>query len=518
MKARIILMLIVIGLPFAGRGQYFQYSQYNYTDARVNPGLVASSDYASAGFIFRNQNTGSSDINMKTSMLSLAYPFLSRKNGNRWSGVGLSLMDDRSGGIFSLQEASLMYAINVFLSRFQSLSLGFKALYQRRSVNVNGLFTGSQFIHERGFDPSLFNGENFGLLASDFVTFSSGLYWQQQDRMERKTAYLGVSFFDFNRPDDSFSGIDHQLSTTIVGSGGINVYRQDNISLMPEFLFTRSASRNVLNIGATTSYEVRPYPNQIAGRVDLITRYVPGRSGIVGVQFHKEQFSIGFSYDIPIGRRNPGNTGAFEFALQIRRIVDPYSKRKVARRKPVPTPGQSGEKNLVAEKEIEGAKTSMRPKATNDSDGNEPIEDKNLRTSLKQKADSVMLRARVGPVSHEPYIIEKTTLRFGFEFNSAKLDEASMRYLDDLSAALRENALMKVRLIGHTDNIGSQAFNQRLSKHRAEVIRQYLVDKGVDAGRIEAEGKGLSEPLNGNETEAERALNRRVEFVIYYKE
>src|SRR3546814_13711317 len=112
--------------------------QYNCTGQRVNPATVSSSDYASLGFSYRNQGTAA-DIHVNSSTASASYPFFN-SNGKRWSGVGLSLMDDRSGGIFSVQEASLSYAINVFLSRLQFLSLGVKGLYQQRRVDLNGLY------------------------------------------------------------------------------------------------------------------------------------------------------------------------------------------------------------------------------------------------------------------------------------------------------------------------------------------------------------------------------------------
>jgi outer membrane protein OmpA-like peptidoglycan-associated protein len=77
---------------------------------------------------------------------------------------------------------------------------------------------------------------------------------------------------------------------------------------------------------------------------------------------------------------------------------------------------------------------------------------------------------------------------------------------------------MKVKLTGHTDNVGSAGFNMRLSLYRANVVREYLIEKGVEPPRIETRGKGLTEPLNENKTEAERGLNRRVELLIYYQE
>jgi outer membrane protein OmpA-like peptidoglycan-associated protein len=137
---------------------------------------------------------------------------------------------------------------------------------------------------------------------------------------------------------------------------------------------------------------------------------------------------------------------------------------------------------------------------------------------LRHKGDSVIADAKAGPVTHEPYVIEKTVLHFNFEFNSSDLDDASRKYLNDLSVALNENMHMKVKLTGHTDNVGSPGFNMRLSFYRANVVAQYLIEKGVRPSRIETQGKGLTEPLNENRSEAERALNRRVELLIYYQE
>jgi type IX secretion system PorP/SprF family membrane protein len=512
---KIVLILLFCLLPLFGIGQYFQFSQYNVTSQRVNPASVASSDFMSADLIYRDQNTAG-DVRLKSSMISAAYPLLSRKNGMRWSGIGISLMDDRSGGLFTVQEASLSYALNVFLNRYQSLSLGFKGLYQQRRFNLSGLFTESQYIHDRGFDESLFNGENFGLLRSDFTTFSTGLFWQQNSRKGTRIAYWGVSIFDLNKPDDSFSGTANQLHSTWVATAGFRIYEQQNISIMPELLLTHSTSKNVLNIGAVTSYEIKGNSRQASGKIDLITKYVPGRSGIFGIQFHREKFSVGFSYDFPVFNKNPGNTGALEVGLQIRRLVDPPLRKRVARnQKPV-----NRNKSSVAKTVTPGKtkKIDSRSVVKEDSVTDKKATEPDMGTTLLMKRDSVIAQAKAGKVSQEPFVIEKTILRFSFEFNSTSLDDHSTKYLDGLSRALAENSHMKISLTGHTDNVGSPPFNMRLSLVRANALREYLVKKGVAPSRIVTEGKGLTAPLNDNRTEGDRALNRRVELTIFYEE
>jgi OOP family OmpA-OmpF porin len=68
--------------------------------------------------------------------------------------------------------------------------------------------------------------------------------------------------------------------------------------------------------------------------------------------------------------------------------------------------------------------------------------------------------------------------------------------------------------IGHTDNIGSKEYNQKLSVRRAEAVKAYLVSKGIEPNRIYTEGKGLTQPIADNRTAAGRAKNRRVEIEV----
>jgi outer membrane protein OmpA-like peptidoglycan-associated protein len=121
-----------------------------------------------------------------------------------------------------------------------------------------------------------------------------------------------------------------------------------------------------------------------------------------------------------------------------------------------------------------------------------------------------------GKFRHEPLILEKATLDFTFGFNSAEVNDQTARYLHDLAEALRDNPELRLRLVGHTDNIGSDKFNIKLSFSRAQKIKDYLVANGIGSSRIFVEGKGMREPLNDNSTKEKRALNRRVELTILY--
>lgn len=90
----------------------------------------------------------------------------------------------------------------------------------------------------------------------------------------------------------------------------------------------------------------------------------------------------------------------------------------------------------------------------------------------------------------------------------------SEQALDELARFMKQHPGVEVRITGHTDNVGSDRDNQILSEGRANAVRDALVERGVAAKRIAAEGKGESEPIADNATEEGRAKNRRVEFTI----
>jgi OOP family OmpA-OmpF porin len=86
--------------------------------------------------------------------------------------------------------------------------------------------------------------------------------------------------------------------------------------------------------------------------------------------------------------------------------------------------------------------------------------------------------------------------------------------LDRLVAFMNENKDKRANLSGHTDNIGTDAYNMGLSDRRWESVKTYVVSKGIDGGRISGEGFGESKPIADNKTAEGRAKNRRVEIKV----
>jgi outer membrane protein OmpA-like peptidoglycan-associated protein len=136
-----------------------------------------------------------------------------------------------------------------------------------------------------------------------------------------------------------------------------------------------------------------------------------------------------------------------------------------------------------------------------------------------QDKKTAMERATMGSgvqVSQTPDNQLKLNIPSDISFDTGRADiKPNMRpILDQFASGLSSQPNTEVRIIGHTDNTGSDAVNDPLSVQRAQAARQYLAARGVDPNRIVIAGRGEREPIADNRTEAGRAQNRRVEIFL----
>ncbi|MFT5587896.1 MAG: OOP family OmpA-OmpF porin [Bradyrhizobium sp.] len=101
-----------------------------------------------------------------------------------------------------------------------------------------------------------------------------------------------------------------------------------------------------------------------------------------------------------------------------------------------------------------------------------------------------------------------------FDFDKSVLKPDGKAKLDDLASKLQGMNLEVIIAVGHTDSVGSDAYNQKLSVRRSEAVKAYLVSKGIEANRVYTEGKGEKQPVADNKSAAGRAKNRRVEIEV----
>ena len=101
-----------------------------------------------------------------------------------------------------------------------------------------------------------------------------------------------------------------------------------------------------------------------------------------------------------------------------------------------------------------------------------------------------------------------------FDFDKSVLKPEGKAKLDDLVSKVKGINLEVIIAVGHTDSVGSDAYNQKLSVRRAEAVKAYLVSKGIEKNRVYTEGKGEKQPVADNKTKEGRAKNRRVEIEV----
>jgi OOP family OmpA-OmpF porin len=101
-----------------------------------------------------------------------------------------------------------------------------------------------------------------------------------------------------------------------------------------------------------------------------------------------------------------------------------------------------------------------------------------------------------------------------FDFDKSVLKPEGKAKLDDLVGKVKDINLEVIIAVGHTDAVGSDAYNQKLSVKRSEAVKAYLVSKGIEKNRVYTEGKGEKQPVADNKTSDGRAKNRRVEIEV----
>lgn len=150
-----------------------------------------------------------------------------------------------------------------------------------------------------------------------------------------------------------------------------------------------------------------------------------------------------------------------------------------------------------------------------DNDGVANVYDKCPNTPVGTKVDGsgCPLPELKLPESEKQVIIEAVR-NLEFDFNQATIRSSSNSYLNKVADLMKDKGY-NLKLDGYTDNIGSAAVNQKLSKDRADAVKAYLVSKGVSSNKIETAGHGAKFPISSNSTEEGRQQNRRVEFSLY---
>ena len=135
----------------------------------------------------------------------------------------------------------------------------------------------------------------------------------------------------------------------------------------------------------------------------------------------------------------------------------------------------------------------------------------NTTVDLKKKKAPRKLEVKLKQLKEDTKL---TLNNITFETNSADLNESSYIELNRVVKLMKDNPLIRIEIAAHTDNVGSDVYNKRLSNRRANSVMMYLLDSDIDESRLESKGYGESKPLVPNDSDENKAMNRRVELKI----
>ena len=193
------------------------------------------------------------------------------------------------------------------------------------------------------------------------------------------------------------------------------------------------------------------------------------------------------------------------FEIKCRRVIG-WQKRQV---------GMSFEKfkKEIRKNAKKGAYKSQQPK---------PVRKDSTPGNIKKDTTTVTKVLPVPAISGPPMMKNDSLIILNenevlFETNSFKLQSEHLASLDSIASFLMTHPQLGVEISGHTDSIGTEMHNLRLSTQRAEAVAQYVTNKGISTDRVGFEGFGSSRPITSNGSEEGRRKNRRVEILIHNK-
>lgn len=486
MKKKLYIAFVFIAFAIAAKAQRPVFTLNQYTPLLISPASPTLNYRAELSFL-RNEVTVADGEYLNTNSFNADYVFVEKSSGRKWLGLGLNALsvDLGSSDLLKSYELGLSVATPIQLTDEQSLHFGMNVTYVNTRTSMDQLTTGSQWIAaEFRYDPNAALGENFEISQLDFISISSGLIWNYE-REGRNLATFGVSVWDLNKPNMSFFDEEARSPMTFQIFGESAIYQKGMLTLTPSFYYQRMGEIHSYNALLSTQlffHNDNPYDLISSGSIDLIMGYGFNQDASIAVVFNQPNVSVGFAYNFPLGQKNQYIQSGLQLGLTVSKALwKPKPKRilieSISRTRKFDFEEQRAV--VYQETEVEQIKNELE----------ELDEVKSLQFELNKD--------------------------FHFTFGKAELDDGSYPFLDDVVMLLKEHPNWTLQIIGHTDNVGSKQDNYDLSIDRAQIVADYLMEKGVKQQQISIAGRGDTEPIADNETEEGKSENRRVQFIIH---
>ena len=489
-----LYLFLILGFPRITSAQDTYFTQTPAVPLQINPARVATDNNATLMLDHRHQQF-LEDISLQSTVITGQYPLIKHGTNERWGGVGITLLNEYSedAQLFRRTQLEAAFAYNATLAPRTYLSGGLQGGYHQQRFSADGITTGSQYVRNRGFDPSIDIGEPLSDARSDYWNLGVGVHLYRTDARQEAMTYLGAAVHRARQPSGSFLGGNYRLARRYVVEGGQRVFDNRTWTITPNVLWMQEGTRNLLRAGAEYRYHFKnnnPLDPLQSGSVDFGTYYTDAKAIALSLRFNQPYFSAGFSYDI--GTSGQAMQNASEITLAIRKTISRRKPTKVVRDYSV------GQVRTFYEKKLA---TTDKP----------PVSPSDENLLIVDHATSSEKQATGSGATAVAFSLKKT---FEFAFDDASLTPEAQAYFDDFVGLMQMNPKLRLKVVGHTDNIGKERINLKVSLARAQSVKDYLVAQGIDKTRITVAGLGAAEPMVPNDTAANRAKNRRVELIV----
>ncbi|MDC3130233.1 PorP/SprF family type IX secretion system membrane protein [Bacteroidota bacterium] len=475
MMKRIIYILSLVFLALSVDAQQFPLqSQYHLNYSTINPAAVGESQNYIVKASLRQQWVGFSDNSIGTNILTLNKGF-----GN--NGLGLNIFDDQTGGAFSKTGASLSFSHRV---PFEGSEL---------FLGISGGLAKVNFEMDQ-FDPAILSNDDIVPEA----TF--GAIYKYQDYT------IGVSVPGLLNANmeitESNSNVIYSHFYTMVS---YKKQLNENWSVYPSILL--KTARDYTQYDLNLNFKVKD-------KIWLGASYRQdfGPSLYVGLDLGK-LISV-YSYDVSTNEVSSYSNGSHEMTFIYEFVPGEKIDEIIEENK---------EDVEILDRDMDGVVDSID--ICPDTYGNAlangcPDTDKD---GIPDKFDVCPnlfgeKEAQGCPVlsTREREILENALVDLQFGFDKDEIEYSSYNTLTDLSILMLKNPNMNLIIEGHASEEGSEKYNLSLSARRAKSVQSFFIKRGIEKNRLTIDFYGEKSPINSNNTEEERALNRRVEFDIIF--
>lgn len=317
----------------------------------------------------------------------------------------------------------------------------------------------------------------------------------------------GFAFNSLNQPQEVFQTFENTIPLASQAFFYTTAFESRYFSILPETFFSSYGSSYQLQLGTSLRYNLR-YTSMKQGHIRVLGRYNLFKSFIVGARLEQPSYEVGLSTYFYMGSTIL-YTQAFELSFALKRDVEGryFKIRRRGRRK----------KDQIKRRKKEAVEEYLSKKVL-PAEIKLPVADKiPYMPFLVEGEDKKIEQLRIGKLKlcAGKVLIGSAAKSINFKIGSTVLTWQAIEALEEVTLYLQANPGYKILVLGHTDNIGGAAFNERLSLARADAVKAVLKAKGLEESRIITQGAGMNRPILPNSSEENRRQNRRVEFILF---